>query len=191
MRTIQLKERGIGRYSDVSPFPLGNLEIELNGIPNCSGDFRFVGAINGAQCVLATVTAAQNRVNVPHNKLTAGKFSCRVIHYMDGKEIAIYKIEDLLITNVNGDFSAVPEIVEMQKNIVDLQNTLTAEIKTREAAETQAQTAKKYADGILHGLLRFAYKDYTQNVYLDGTSDFDGFLQAFEITLSEEDKAKI
>ena len=79
----------------------------------------------------------------------------------------------------------------MQKNIVDLQNTLTAEIKTREAAETQAQTAKKYADGILHGLLRFAYKDYTQNVYLDGTSDFDGFLQAFEITLSEEDKAKI
>lgn len=191
MKTIRLKENGIGRYSDVSPFPLGDLEIELQGIPNYSGEFRFVGAINGAQCILASVTTAQNRVNVPIDKLTAGKFSCRVIQYIDGKEVRIFKAEDLLITDVNGDFSAVPEIVEMQGKISDLQTALATETTARQEAEEEAKTAKEYANGILHGLLRFAYTDYKQNVYLDGTPDFDGFLQAFGITLSEEDKAKI
>lgn len=141
MKTIRLKENGIGRYSDVSPFPLGDLEIELQGIPNYSGEFRFVGAINGKQCVLQSVTTAQNRVNVPIDKLTAGKFSCRVIQYIDGKEVRIFKAEDLLITDVNGDFSAVPEIVEMQGKI----KALTAEnisVKKRiDALETALKSA--------------------------------------------------
>ena len=141
MKTIRLKENGIGRYTDVSPFPLGDLEIELQGIPNYSGEFRFVGAINGAQCIVASVTTARNRVNVPIDKLTAGKFSCRVIQYIDGKEVRIFKTEDLLITDVNGDFSAVPEIVEMQGKI----KALTAEniaVKERiDALETALKSA--------------------------------------------------
>lgn len=191
MKTIRFKENGIGRYNDVSPFPLGALDLELKGIPDTTGEYRFVGAMNGKQCVLECVTAAQNRVNIPRDKLTAGKFSCRVIQYMDGKEVRIFKAEDLLITDVNGNFSAVPEIVEIREEIKALQTALEQETAARKEAEAQAQTAKEYADGILFGLVRFAYKDFKQNVYLDGTSNFDGFLQAFGIALSEEDKAKI
>lgn len=130
MKTIRLKENGIGRYSDVSPFPLGDLEIELQGIPNYSGEFRFVGAINGAQCIVASVTTAQNRVNVPIDKLTAGKFSCRVIQYIDGKEVRIFKAEDLLITDVNGDFSAYAEIANITVKIDTIQSILTESQKT-------------------------------------------------------------
>lgn len=191
MKTIRFKENGIGRYSDVSPFPLGGLDLELKGIPDTTGEYRFVGAMNGKQCVSERVTAAQNRVSIPRDKLTAGKFSCRVIQYMDGKEVRIFKAEDLLITDVNGDFSAVPEIVEMQGKIKALQTALAQESAARKEAEAQAQAAKEYTDGILFGLVRFAYKDFKQNVYLDGTSNFDGFLQAFGIALSDEDKGKI
>lgn len=191
MKTIRFKENGIGRYSDVSPFPLGALDLELKGIPDTTGEYRFVGAMNGKQCVLECVTAAQNRVRVPRDKLTAGKFSCRVIQYIDGKEVRIFKAEDLLITDVNGDFSVVPEIVEIREEIKALQTALEQETAARKEAEAQAQTAKEYADGILQGLVRFAYKDFKQNVYLDGTSNFDGFLQAFGIALSDEDKGKI
>lgn len=191
MKTIRFKENGIGRYSDVSPFPLGALDLELQGIPDTTGEYRFVGAMNGKQCVSERVTAAQNRVSIPSDKLTAGKFSCRVIQYMDGKEVRIFKAEDLLITDVNGDFSAVPEIVEIREEIKALQTALADETAVRKEAEAQAQAAKEYADGILFGLVRFAYKDFKQNVYLDGTSNFDGFLQAFGIALSDEDKAKI
>lgn len=41
MKTIILKQNGMGRYGDVSPFPMGDLEIELQGIPTYSGEFRF------------------------------------------------------------------------------------------------------------------------------------------------------
>lgn len=191
MKTIRFKENGIGRYSDVSPFPLGALDLELKGIPDTTGEYRFVGAMNGKQCVSERVTAAQNRVSIPSDKLTAGKFSCRVIQYMDGKEVRIFKAEDLLITDVNGDFSAVPEIVEIREEIKALQTALAQERAERKEAEAQAQAAKEYTDGILFGLVRFAYKDFKQNVYLDGTSNFDGFLQAFGIALSDEDKGKI
>ena len=148
--------------------------------------------MNGKQCVSERVTASQNRVSIPSDKLmTAGKFSCRIIQYMDGKEVRIFKAEDLLITDVNGDFSAVPEIVEIREEIKALQTALAQESAERKEAEAQAQAVKEYTDGILFGLVRFAYKDFKQNVYLDGTSNFDGFLQAFGIALSDDDKAKI
>ena len=42
MKTIQLKQYGMGRYGDVSPFPMGDLEIELQGLPSYEGKFREI-----------------------------------------------------------------------------------------------------------------------------------------------------
>lgn len=133
MKTIQLKEFGIGRYSDVSPFPLGDLELDIQGIPNYNGDFRFVAEINGVKCAESTLTAAQRRVIIPCNKLNAGRLSCRVIHYMQGKEVRIFKIEDLLITDLNAGLSAYPEIANMTAKIDTLESALAESQKTNAA----------------------------------------------------------
>ena len=50
MKTIILKQNGMGRYGDVSPFPMGDLEIELQGIPTYSGEFRFLAYCNNVKC---------------------------------------------------------------------------------------------------------------------------------------------
>lgn len=117
MKTLVLKEYGIGRYSDVSPFPIGDLEIQLEGIPNYNGDFRFVGFCNGVKCAESTVNAAQNVVTIPRGKLTAGKFSCRVVHYVNGKEARIFKTEDLIITDLDASFYADPDMAQMRREI--------------------------------------------------------------------------
>lgn len=117
MKTIQLKANGMGRYGDVSPFPMGDLEIELVGIPSYSGEFRFVAQCNGAKCTESTVSAAQNRVKIPRDKLTAGRFSCFVSHYSKGTEVKRFPVEDLLITELNASVNADPEIADMSRRI--------------------------------------------------------------------------
>lgn len=117
MKTIEFNQYGLGRYANASPFPFGDLELELQNIPETTGDFRFIGKINGVQCALESVTPSQNRVFISADKLCAGRFSCRLIQFMDGKEIAIYTVEDLLITEVDFNLLATPEIQTIQKNI--------------------------------------------------------------------------
>ena len=191
MKIIQIKQNGIGRYSDVSPFPLGDLELEIQGVPTYVAEFRFIGKCNGAKCVESVITATQNRVIIPRDKLTAGTFSCRVIQYTKGIETKIFPIEDLFLTDLDGNFSAEPVIVNLQNKIKSLETLLSEEKAAREKAENEVRTAKEYTDGILFGLAQFAFKDYQMNVYLDGAADIETFLKSFGITLSEEDKIRI
>ncbi len=76
MKTIQLKQHGVGRYGDVSPFPLGDLQIELQGIPVFNGEYRFIAFCNGSKVSENTVTASRNIVIIPRDKLFSGRFSC-------------------------------------------------------------------------------------------------------------------
>lgn len=193
MHILTIKEKGLGRYSDVSPFPLGDgdLEIEIIGIPAYRGDFKFIAQCNGVQCAQETVSTTQNHVIIPHDKLSAGRFSCRVVYYIRRKEVCTFNVEDLLITNLDANLFSTPEIFSLNAEILSLKATLDEEKTARADAEAKAKDAKEYADNILLGLVRFAYADYRQNVYLDGTPNFDGFLQAFKINLSEEDKIKV
>lgn len=146
MKTLVLKEYGIGRYSDVSPFPIGDLEIQLKGIPNYNGDFRFIGFCNGVKCTESTVNAAQNVVTIPHDKLTAGKFSCRVVHYVNGKEARIFKAEDLLITDLNASFCADPEIAQMRRELNDITIKNVCLEEQAQALKNDLDTAKALLD---------------------------------------------
>lgn len=197
MKTIQLKANGMGRYSDVSPFPVGDMEIELIGIPSYSGEFRFVALCNGAKCTESTVSAAQNRVKIPRDKLTAGRFSCFVSHYSKGMEVKRFPVEDLLITELNASVSADPEIAQLSRRISALEQQgqsilkeLIAEKNARQTAEKEAREATEYAQAIALGLVRFAFEDYRENVYLHGGS-FEEFLQAYGIDLSKLPEEKI
>lgn len=149
MKTIQLKMNGMGRYGDVSPFPMGDLEIELVGIPSYSGEFRFVAQCNGVKCAESTVSAVQNRVNIPRDKLTAGRFSCFVSHYSKGTEVKRFPVEDLLITELNASVSADPEIAQMRREIETLKG-LTAHlekmVQSLTAAAEKAATEQSMLD---------------------------------------------
>ena len=190
MKTIQLKANGMGRYGDVSPFPMGDLEIELIGIPSYSGEFRFVAQCNGIKCAESTVSAAQNRVKIPRDKLTAGRFSCFVSHYSKGTEVKRFPVEDLLITELNASVSADPEIAEMSRRIAELERQAEEERKARVQTDTEAKEAIEYALDIALALVKFAFEDYRENVYLHGGS-FEEFLQTYGIDLSKISAEKI
>lgn len=197
MKTIQLKQHGIGRYGDVSPFPLGDLEIEIVGIPACSGDFRFIGECNNARCAEYTVSAAQNVVKIPRDKLSAGRFSCFVSHYSNGTEVKRYPVEDLLVTELNGAFTADPEIAQLRRDFdalkrqgEELQKAFNLEKIARENAEREIKDALEYAQEIALALVKFAFEDYRENAYLQGGT-FEDFLQAYGFDLSQIPEEKI
>ena len=190
MKTIQLKQYGIGRYDDVSPFPLGDLEIEIVGIPTYSGEFRFVALCNGRKCADNTVSTTQNRVIIPRDKLTAGRFSCSVSHYSKGTEVKRFPIEDLLISELNTDIYADPEIAKMARMILDLEKQAEAERKARLQADCEAKEAIEYAQAIALGIVKFAFEDYRENVYLHGGT-FDEFIESYGIDLSKIPEEKI
>lgn len=190
MKTIQLKANGMGRYGDVSPFPVGDLEIELVGIPSYSGEFRFVALCNGVKCAESTVSAVQNRVKIPRDKLTAGRFSCFVSHYSKGTEVKRFPVEDLLITELNASVSADPEIADMSRRIAALERQAEEERKARVQTDTEAKETIEYALDIALALVKFAFEDYRENVYLHGGS-FEEFLQTYGIDLSKISAEKI
>lgn len=99
MKIINLKEYGIGRYSDASPFPMGDLELKIVGLPAFSGEFRFLAFCNDMKIMQKSITAANNTVFMQQDKLSAGKLWCFVSHYVDGIKVKRYTVEDILITD--------------------------------------------------------------------------------------------
>ena len=140
MKTIQLKH-GMGRYSDVSPFPIGDLELEFTGIPNTSSSFRMVAACNGKKCAESTVSCVLNRVTIPRDKLSAGRFYCEIQQYDKGVLTKFFKVEDLLITDLQEDLQADPEIAQMRREIDKLTAENTSLAQTVAELQTAVETA--------------------------------------------------
>lgn len=133
MKTIQLKSRGIGQYGDALPFPVGELELQLLGIPAYSGEFRFVAACNGEQVASCAVTPESNTVHIAQEQLSAGRFSCAVWHYIGGEAVKKYPVEDLIITDLSGGLEADTELAQLTRRVAELE-ALTAS----QAAEISA-----------------------------------------------------
>lgn len=199
MKTIQLKQHGLGRYTDVSPFPLGDLEIELQGVPVFNGEYRFIAFCNGSKVSENTVTTSKNVVIISRDKLNAGRFSCYLSHYLKGMEVKRFPIEDLLISDVNSDIYAQPEIAVLEQNIRLLRQEVEREKQIRTQAVEQVKTScqeilDRYnvAQELLFKtqrtlsvcLIKFAYKDYLENVYLE-SGTFDDFLKEFGFNFIE------
>lgn len=133
MKTIQLKSRGIGQYGDALPFPVGELELQILGVPVYDGEFRFVAECNGAKVCSQAVTPESNTVHIAQEQLSAGRFSCAVWHYVGGEAVKKYPVEDLIITDLSGGLEADPELAQLTRRVAELE-ALTAS----QAAEISA-----------------------------------------------------
>lgn len=133
MKTIQLKSRGIGQYGDGLPFPVGELELQILGIPAYDGEFRFVAECNGAKVCSQAITPESNVVHIAQEQLSAGRFSCAVWHYIGGEAVKKYPVEDLIITDLSGGLEADPEFAQLVRRVAELE-ALTAS----QAAEISA-----------------------------------------------------
>ena len=122
MKTVLLNGTGVGRYGDSSPFPIADLDIQIIGIPNSNGEFRFISEMNGERCVVKAVTPSDNSVSIPLDKLEAGRFTAVVNHYYGGKIVRQYRIEDLLISDEYNALIADPQIAELERKVARLGN---------------------------------------------------------------------
>ena len=141
MKTVTLKEYGLGLYDDRSTFELGDLELAINGLPSKSGQFRFSGFCNGRRVVSENIEIEDNRVVIPKKALEAGKFSAFVSHLSDGQEIKRYPIESLLIADTKCDLAAEPEIAALTAEIAVLKEEA-KDAKTRLTAAESALSAQ-------------------------------------------------
>lgn len=121
MKIIQLKSRGIGQYGDGLPFPIGELELQILGIPAYDGEFRFVAECNGVKVCSQAVTPESNIVHIAQEQLSAGRFSCAVWHYVGGEAVKKYPVEDLIITDLSDGLEADPELAQLIRRLAELE----------------------------------------------------------------------
>ncbi len=122
-----------------------------------------------------------------------GVFLAIIAHYSNGIEVKRFPVEELLITDINSDIYAEPEIATMERDIRLLKQELESEKEVRKKAVEQAEInyqemLDRYnvAQELLFAtqrrltlcLIKFAYKDYVENVYLENGT-FDDFLNEF------------
>lgn len=168
MRVIQLKSNGLGRYDDVSPFIITDGKLEIKVVtPKSNGLYFFVAENNTTK--FKTLIPEDGIVTL--NGLTAGELKSEVKHYLKGELIETFKIEHLLLKDLDCNLSGTPEIVALQKEIEELKTAVMV-------LKSQLQN--------LYALIRFAYKDYQDNVYLSGGT-FKDFVNEFGFALTDEE----
>lgn len=180
MRTINLKPNGVGRYDDVSPFMIADKGLELKiDLPNFNGEFYLVAENNGKAFKMLL---SRNGV-IALNELTAGELNAEIKHYLKGELIKTYKIEPLLLKEVDGTLSATPEIAELMAEISALDKSFKEYKQTADSRELRAKNN-------VIALIKFAFKDYKENVYLGGGT-LEDFIKEFGFELSEEELKEI
>lgn len=187
MRTIQLKPNGVGRYDNVSPFIVTDNRLELQiALPNFNGEFYLIYEINGQTYKRLLPRSGQLILE----DLTAGEMYAEVQHCLKGGEIKTYKVEPLLLKEVDGTLSALPEIEELRRSIGAVERAFN---EYKESAEKRisalsAELAERLeiTEKNVQALRRFALKDYQNNVYLSGGTEED-FIKEFGFTEEGEE----
>ena len=184
MKTITLK-RDMGRYDDVSPFLVqsGGLELQIE-LPDEAGEF-FVVAENGKT---KRTIAIPRSGTVTLDKLTAGELKAEIKRYLRGTLIKTYRVEPLLLKEVDGELSAVPEIAYLLNEVDEQRRLLVSEREERKAVE-------KVTRKQLVGILGYAYNAYCDNALLNahGLSfvEFAKHLNFAPDTFTEEERKTI
>lgn len=183
MRTIELKTNGTGRYGDVSPCMVTDNCLELKvELPNVNGEFYMIAENNGK----AYKKLLPRDGALTLDGLVAGELNAEVKHYLKGVLIKVYKIEPLLLKEADGTLSATPEIAVLKAEISALKKSF---------AEYRQDTERRISrtERNVAALVRFAFKDYNDNVYLGGGTEEDfikefGFTEEQIVNLKGEEK---
>ncbi len=186
MKTIQLKPNGVGRYDDVSPFIVTDSRLDLQiALPNFNGEFYLVYELNGKTGKRLLPRSGQ----IILDNLTAGELNAEVKHYLKGELIKTYKVEPLLLKETDGTLSAIPEIETLNRQIQAVKREFEEykqSVKQEQGKRIKSLSEWQETVGTnLLALICFAYKDYTENIYLSGGSVQD-FINEFGFNLNEE-----
>lgn len=175
MKQIKLKSNGIGRYDDVSPFIITDSKLILQiDLPSYNGEFYLAYGVGGKISNRLLPRSGQ----IVLENLTAGELNAEVRHCLKGEVVKTYKIEPLLLKELDGAISAIPEFEELNRHICAVERSF-------KAYKQNAEQAQKTLEDNVFALVRFAYKDYCANVYLNGGS-FEKFLKEFCFNLTKE-----
>ena len=186
MRTITIKG-SLGRFDDGSPFLVESGALELKAIlPDVSGEFFLVAELNGKT----------DKLLIPHSgtvvirDLEAGELRAEIKHYLRGALIKVYKIEPLLLKEVDGNIAATPELTELTSQIEKLETAFNEFIEEKKREDAEAR-ARIHATDVK--LLGFLWADYEKNLFVNSKSlPFTDFLSAcgFDIKDFTEDDIK-
>ncbi len=182
MRTIVLKSSGVGRYDDVSPFMITDNKLQIKvELPNYNGEFYFVAESNGA--VQKLLLPQDGEITL--TGLVAGELYAEVKHYLKGTLIKSYKVEPLLLKEADGTLAAMPEIEALTRRICAVERDFAEYKQAAENKEKEQAERLKNAEENLLALVRFAFKDNTENPYLSGGT-LDKFMKEYGFNLPEE-----
>lgn len=173
MKTISIKSRRIGRYDDVSPFLVesGALELKFE-IPEVSGEFFFVTELNG----ISEKKFIPRGGVITLTDLCAGELCAEVKHYLRGTLIKTYKVEPLILKEVDGSLSGTPEIERLRADNAALCDKLAALERTLETEKEEVEMARHERD---KAFLTFAYAVYENSPLLNGRGlSFEEFAAA-------------
>ena len=198
MREIKLTH-GLCTYDVRTPFPVGDLELYISGLPDSiNAEFRLVAFNNDSKIGEYTLNRNNPYISIPREKLSAGVFSCHVLHYQGDTIVHRYTVENLIITDIDDTLSATPEIVELNDKITALtakadefEERITEQNKALETANAKAESLTEELANInafALRLLKWAYGVECSVPFLDGGSVTD-FIGKLNITLSDEEKA--
>lgn len=198
MREIKLTH-GLCTYDVRTPFSVGDLELYISGLPDSiNAEFRLVAFNNDSKIGEYTLNRNSPYISIPREKLSAGVFSCRVLHYQGDTIVHRYTVENLIITDIDDTLSATPEIVELNGKITaltakadELEERITEQNKALETANAKAESLTEELANInafALRLLKWAYGVECSVPFLDGGSVTD-FIGKLNITLSDEEKA--
>lgn len=164
MKTIKLLSYGIGRYDDVSPFIIADNSLELKvELPNVNGEFFLIAKNNDKTIKMSLSKYEPAKIE----GLTAGELKAEVKHYLKGVLIKVYAIEPLVLKEVDGSISAMPEIAELKTQLADLSISFAS--YKEEANKTIEELRKELATATqtVKGLHDFAFACKTASPYLN------------------------
>lgn len=206
MLQIKINSNGTSKYIGGAIFPKGALSIEFLDFPKITnGEFRFISMLKTVEGDIkhledCSVTADSPRISINEENLCAGVFKSKLIYILNGREVRRYVIEDLTVTQVDGSYENTPRLDLLEKICTQIQNDL------RKAQEAYSLLEKNISDKEekfnstifnltdklnavenqiavmkenIAALIKFAFKDWKENIYLDGNDNYANFLKEF------------
>ena len=187
-RVINLKNYGVGRYDDVSPFMITeDLELSFVGMNAVNGEYIAVVDCNGETLQEKT----EGSLKIPKDFLSEGQLNVTILYYLRGNKLSEWKVEPLLLQNALLGLSAEPDIEIIKKKLYSAEEKFENFSKRIDESLKSSDKNIKSNTEILKRLtetlkankkatLKYLYRHYTQDLR---DSDLDLPLEKFSHTL--------
>lgn len=183
MKRIRLKPNGIGRYDDVSPYIIadGKLKVQI-ALPNFNGNFYIITENRGS--IIKKLVPLDGIIEL--DNLSAGELNAEVRHYLKGEIIKTYKIEPLLLKELEGVITVIPEIEELNRRLCGCKRSFEVFKSKMDEYLLRLEKDLKFYKNKLLALVRFVSVISTENPFV-GEDAVEKFVVKFCDGFSKED----